>query len=311
VLVKSGKAGKASATGKGIVRITAAGKNHWNIRTLKPGQTTIKVKQKKKNFKCKVTVLPYRIGKKSSLFIGHRGYAEKYPENTGIALRKAMQAGFRGVAFDLIPTKPDPKGQFDFAVSHDDLLKKMTSQKGFVRAKTAQQIRKLKVTKGRNAGKYKQKMILLREAVDITRKANAIAQIEMKDVWTTAQTDRLASMLKAWNVPENWQIEAVDESTLRRFDQSQQKYGLNLALNLVVQKAMDPYQKIDQARACGFDNIHINVVRVNKKVVDYSRKKEIGIGGYAGMHTDANEVAKKMEPFQLDWLCVSDIPWYQ
>jgi hypothetical protein len=50
---------------------------------------------------------------------------------------------------------------------------------------------------------------------------------------------------------------------------------------------------------------------VNKKVVDYSRKKEIGIGGYAGMHTDANEVAKKMEPFQLDWLCVSDIPWYQ
>ena len=115
-------------------------------------------------------MLPYRIGKRSQVFIGHRGYAEKYPENSAIALKKAMKVGFRGVAFDLIPTRPDSSGRFDFAVSHDDSLKKMTSRKGLIRETLAQDIRRTKITKGRGARKSRQKMILLADAVDLTKK---------------------------------------------------------------------------------------------------------------------------------------------
>ena len=305
-----GKAGKLIASRKGIVRIGKIGKNRWQVTCLKPGKTTLRVKKHKgKKYRCKVQVLPYRIGKRSQVFIGHRGYAEKYPENSAIALKKAMKVGFRGVAFDLIPTRPDSSGRFDFAVSHDDSLKKMTSRKGLIRETLAQDIRRTKITKGRGARKSRQKMILLADAVDLTKKYGGIAQIEMKGNWTAVQTDRLAAALKSRKVPATWQIEAVDEGTLTRFAESQAKVGLDLELNLVVQKAMDAMGKIERAKTSGFDNIHINSRIVNQQVVDRCREENIGIGAYAGMHSDANKTAKDLEMFRLDWICVSDIPW--
>ena len=46
--------------------------------------------------------------------IGHKGYSEKYPENTALAIRKAAEAGFSGTEADIRLTKDGV-----FVLSHD------------------------------------------------------------------------------------------------------------------------------------------------------------------------------------------------
>jgi glycerophosphoryl diester phosphodiesterase len=59
--------------------------------------------------------------KNKIIYIAHRGYSSKYPENTRIAFQKAVEHGFKGVEFDVHITK-DRKT----VITHDEVLTRMT-----------------------------------------------------------------------------------------------------------------------------------------------------------------------------------------
>ena len=61
------------------------------------------------------------------LVVAHRGYSGKYPENTILALKKAVEAGADGVEFDIRATQ-DSK----LVVFHDEGLKRMCGVKGSI-----------------------------------------------------------------------------------------------------------------------------------------------------------------------------------
>lgn len=61
------------------------------------------------------------------LNIGHRGFSLKYPENTLVAFRKAIEAGADGFECDVRITKDD-----EIVVFHDDNLKRLCGQDGSI-----------------------------------------------------------------------------------------------------------------------------------------------------------------------------------
>lgn len=313
---KKGKLVKLKKAKKKIIAVKKTGKNKWKVTLLAPGSATIKIKVKGKKYKCAVKVLPYKIGKHDNQFFAHRGLANNFPENSRVALTKGMQAGFVGTNFDLWPSKPDSKGNFEFIVSHDNQLKDMTSTKGLITGTTAAKILKLKVTKGKNAKKYNQRMMRMEDAIAITDKYKGKGQIEMKSnpgkPWTRKQTDELAKRLNKVAHPERYEVEAMDPASLRNFRDSKKNYSRlsRVKLNLVCAELSG--NTTSYAKACvklRFDNMPTYYGKITKNVVKDCRSKGIGISGYAHINEDSNLVAKKTESLDLDALIVPSIPW--
>ncbi len=64
------------------------------------------------------------------LNFGHRGFAGKYPENTMLSFRKAIEAGADILEMDVHLTSDNK-----LVVFHDDTLERMTSGEGKVSEK--------------------------------------------------------------------------------------------------------------------------------------------------------------------------------
>ena len=58
----------------------------------------------------------------------HRGYSGKYPENTMLAFRKAVEAGADGIELDVQLTKDGVP-----VIIHDELVDRTTNGKGLVK----------------------------------------------------------------------------------------------------------------------------------------------------------------------------------
>lgn len=41
------------------------------------------------------------LGGETMLLFGHRGYSDRYPENTMLAFKKAIESGFDGIETDV------------------------------------------------------------------------------------------------------------------------------------------------------------------------------------------------------------------
>lgn len=61
------------------------------------------------------------------LNIAHRGFSGKYPENTMLAFRKAVEAGADGIEFDVHFTKDG-----EIVIIHDERIDRTTNGEGFV-----------------------------------------------------------------------------------------------------------------------------------------------------------------------------------
>jgi len=83
---------------------------------------------------------------KNLLIVAHRGFSAKYPENTLLAFRKAIDLGVDFIEIDVHETKDG-----ELVVIHDHTLERTTDGKGYVKEKTFREIREF------DAGKWKGK----------------------------------------------------------------------------------------------------------------------------------------------------------
>lgn len=74
----------------------------------------------------------------------HRGYSGKYPENTMLAFRKAVEAGCDGVEMDVQLSRDG-----EVVVIHDELLDRTTNGKGYVKDYTLGELKRLDASKVR------------------------------------------------------------------------------------------------------------------------------------------------------------------
>ena len=251
----------------------------------------------------------YSVPYESVVFYSHRGLANVYPENTVIALDESMKTGFDGINWDIWPTKPNKQGKFDFAVTHDNTLISMTDNKGLVSKTSASKIKKLKVTKGNNAKKSKQKMVLFSEALKITKKYQCVSQIEMKGMWTQKQTNLLAKKIKDSKIADLIEVESLEAKDLIRFKKSMKKYRISVPTNYVSGQKSNALKRAKTCKKHKFTNLAIRYNRVTKKAVAYCRKNKIGVGAYIPVGMNSNKLAHKLLKYDLDYIVAPGIAW--
>ena len=106
--------------------------------------------------------------------IAHRGASGKYPENTRLAFRKAIEAGADMIELDCQVTSDG-----HVVVFHDERLSRTAGVKGTVISKTLAQLKKLDVGRWRRTNFAGERILTLEEALECVN-GNADLCLEIK-----------------------------------------------------------------------------------------------------------------------------------
>lgn len=109
--------------------------------------------------------------------VAHRGASARYPENTLLAFRKAIEQGVDALEIDIHCTADD-----ELVVIHDPTLDRTTRGQGNIRDHRLQEIRQLDAGQG-------EKIPLLQEVIQLAREAQIRLCVEIKGA---TQSEELA-----------------------------------------------------------------------------------------------------------------------
>lgn len=110
------------------------------------------------------------------LNIAHRGFRSRYPENTMLAFRKAVEAGCHGIEFDVHLSKDG-----EAVIIHDETLDRTTDGTGLVAEKSLRELKALNAAKPHPETAAFEAIPTLREYFDyISTQPGIISNIELK-----------------------------------------------------------------------------------------------------------------------------------
>jgi len=101
--------------------------------------------------------------------IAHRGYSEKYPENSLLAFSKAIEVGCDGIELDVHLSADNVP-----VIMHDEKVDRTSDGSGLVRSMTLTQLKRLKLAGG-------ERIPTLEEYFDLVKTAGIITNIELKN----------------------------------------------------------------------------------------------------------------------------------
>ena len=107
------------------------------------------------------------------LLFGHRGYSDKYPENTMLAFQKAIEDGFDGIETDVHKTK-DGK----LVLCHDEKINRTSDGNGYIKDQTYEEL--LQYDFGYKTKYKNQKIPLLKELLELCKGKKILINIEVK-----------------------------------------------------------------------------------------------------------------------------------
>ncbi len=109
------------------------------------------------------------------LVLGHRGYSAKYPENTLLAFRKAIEAGADGIELDVWLTRDG-----EVVVIHDGTVERTSNGSGKVKDMTLGELKELDFGNG-------ERIPTLEEVFEAVPE-DAVVNVEIKDVDAVGKT---------------------------------------------------------------------------------------------------------------------------
>lgn len=107
--------------------------------------------------------------------IAHRGFSGKYPENTLIAFKKAIELEADMIEFDITLSKDKVP-----IVIHDDTLERTTNGKGKVRTTALNKLKLLDAGSWKNSKFHQEKIPTLEEVLQQIKKSKINLNIEIK-----------------------------------------------------------------------------------------------------------------------------------
>nr|WP_048149033.1 glycerophosphodiester phosphodiesterase family protein [Palaeococcus ferrophilus] len=136
--------------------------------------------------------------------LGHRGYSAKYPENTLLAFRKAIEAGADGVELDVWLTRDG-----EVVVIHDETVDRTSNGSGKVKEMTLDELKSLDFGNGERIPTLEEVFEALPE--------DAIINVELKDA---DAAEKAADIIKSHNpsrvIVSSFLIDALRE--YRKYD---------------------------------------------------------------------------------------------
>lgn len=127
----------------------------------------------------------------------HRGYSGKYPENTMIAFKKALECGVDGIELDVQLTKDG-----EVVIIHDETIDRTTTGKGFVVDYTYEELEKFDASfKFKDLGFNK--IPTLREYFQLVKDYDIVTNVELK----TGINEYLGIEEKVWELIKEYNLE--------------------------------------------------------------------------------------------------------
>lgn len=106
----------------------------------------------------------------------HRGFKSKYPENTLLAFKKAIEIGCDGIEFDVQMTKDER-----LVIIHDETVDRTTDGQGLVKNLTYEEISRLNASHQSKERHGFNKIPLLTEYFEMVKDTGIISNIELKN----------------------------------------------------------------------------------------------------------------------------------
>ncbi|ACS34195.1 glycerophosphodiester phosphodiesterase family protein [Thermococcus gammatolerans] len=134
------------------------------------------------------------------IVLGHRGCMGKFPENSLLAFRKAIEAGADGVELDVWLTKDG-----NAIVMHDETIDRTSNMSGKQKEMTLEELKKADIGGG-------EKIPTLEEVFEVLPE-DALVNVELKD---RDAVERVAEIVKV-NNPQRIMISSFDVEALREY----------------------------------------------------------------------------------------------
>ncbi|AEK72674.1 glycerophosphoryl diester phosphodiesterase [Thermococcus sp. 4557] len=115
------------------------------------------------------------MAERKVFLLGHRGYSARYPENTLLAFKKAVEAGADGIELDVWLTKDG-----EVVVIHDDTVDRTSNGSGRVKDMTLDELKSLDFGNGERIPTLEETFEALPEDV--------LINVEIKDVEAVKKT---------------------------------------------------------------------------------------------------------------------------
>ncbi len=159
-----------------------------------------------------------------SKIFAHRGYSGKYPENTMLAFRKAVEAGADGIELDVQLTRDG-----EVVIIHDELVDRTTNGKGRVNNYTLEELRKLDASAG-YVGVYGVNPIpTFREYCEYVKDLPIVTNIEMKTgvLEYLGIEEKVLNMIHEFHLEDRVVISSFNHFTIKRMMamEPELKYG--------------------------------------------------------------------------------------
>lgn len=147
------------------------------------------------------------------LSFAHRGFKGKYPENTMLAFKKAVEIGADGIEFDVHLSKDG-----ELVIIHDETLERTTDGKSLVCEKTLEDLKKLNASKLYPDCEI-QRIPTLREYFEFAKDKEIITNIELKNSIIDYEgiEEKVYRLIEEFGLAEKIIISSFNHESLVRF----------------------------------------------------------------------------------------------
>lgn len=128
----------------------------------------------------------------------HRGFSGRYPENTMLAFKKAIESGADGIELDVQLTKDG-----EIVIIHDETIDRTTNGKGLVSDYTYEELCKFDASFIYHGQMGFNKIPALKEYFELVKDNKIITNIELK----TGILEYLGIEKKVWNLIQEYKVE--------------------------------------------------------------------------------------------------------
>ncbi|ANF23010.1 glycerophosphodiester phosphodiesterase family protein [Thermococcus piezophilus] len=153
--------------------------------------------------------------RKGVIVLGHRGYMSKYPENSLLAFKEAIEAGADGIELDVWLTR-DGK----VIVMHDESIDRTSNLSGKQKGMTLEELKRADIGMG-------EKIPTLEEVFEVLPK-DTLINVELKDVDAAKET----ACIVLENNPERVMVSSFEIDALREY----RKYDRETTMGLLIDR---------------------------------------------------------------------------
>ncbi|MGL5414675.1 MAG: glycerophosphodiester phosphodiesterase [Clostridium sp.] len=227
--------------------------------------------------------------------LAHRGYSHKYPENTMIAFKKAVEFGADGMEFDVQQSKDG-----HLVIIHDETLERTTTGKGYVKDYTLEELKKL------DAGikfdeKFKgEKIPTLEELLEYAKDKNLVLNIEIKNsiVDYAGIEENVYNVLKKYNMEKNIIVSTFNHYSAKKCKEINSNIKVGVLYDAWI------YEPYNYVKGLKLDALHPQYHSVNKEISDKCKDMGIDINVYT---VNLEEDMKKLKEIGVNSIITNKV----